>query len=105
MQLVLIRTFFLPLRERSELPQLLLYFSSVFFSLKDNIRGHLNMKIFLADYVPYSITADAIWTIPGVQLAFMASAVTLQGTYCSQLKKIFMGRWPWILSFREKKQN
>jgi hypothetical protein len=39
---------FLPLRERSELPQLLLYFSSVFFSLKDNIHGHLPMKIFFS---------------------------------------------------------
>jgi hypothetical protein len=39
---------FLPLRERSELPQLLLYFSSVFFSLKVNIRGHLPMKIFFS---------------------------------------------------------
>jgi hypothetical protein len=38
------------------------------------------MNIFLADYVPYSITADAIWTIPGVQSAFMASTITLQGT-------------------------
>jgi hypothetical protein len=36
------------------------------------------MKIFLADYVPYSITADAIRAIPGVHLAFMAPAVTLQ---------------------------
>jgi hypothetical protein len=71
---------FLPLREGSELPQLLLYFSSVFFSLKDNIRSHLPMKICLADYVLYSITVDAIRTIPGVHLAFMASAVTLQGT-------------------------
>jgi hypothetical protein len=53
-------------------------FQFCFFSLKDNIRGHLPMTIF--DYVPYSITADAIWTIAGVQLAFMASAVTLQGT-------------------------
>jgi hypothetical protein len=35
-----------------------------FFSLKDNIRGHLPMKIILAVYVPYSITADAILTIP-----------------------------------------
>jgi hypothetical protein len=61
------------------------------------------MKIFLADYVPYSITADAIRTILGVHLAFMASTVTLQGTCL--LKKIFMGRWPWILSFREKKEN
>jgi hypothetical protein len=33
---------------------------------------------FLADYVPYSITVDAIRTIPGVHLAFMASAVKLQ---------------------------
>jgi hypothetical protein len=24
---------------------------------------------------------------------------------CSQPTKFFMGRWPWILSFREKKQN
>jgi hypothetical protein len=39
------------------------------------------LKIFfLADYVLYSITADAIWTILGVYLAFMVSAVTLQGT-------------------------
>jgi hypothetical protein len=38
------------------------------------------MTIFLADCVPYSITGDAIRTIPGVHLAFMASAVTLQGT-------------------------
>jgi hypothetical protein len=53
--------------------------SVLFFSLKDNIHGHLPMNI-LADYVPYSITADAIRTIPGVHLAFMASAVTLQGT-------------------------
>jgi hypothetical protein len=37
------------------------------------------LKFFLADYVLYSITADAIRTIPGVHLAFMASAVTLQG--------------------------
>jgi hypothetical protein len=45
---------FLPLRERSELPHLLLYFSSV-FSLKDNIQ-YPPMKFLLADYVPYSIT-------------------------------------------------
>jgi hypothetical protein len=38
------------------------------------------MKIIFSCYVPYSITADAIWTIPGVQLAFMAPTVTLQGT-------------------------
>jgi hypothetical protein len=74
------KDWFLPLRERSELPQPLLYFSSVFFSLKDHIRGHLPVKLFLADYVPYSITVAAIQTMPGVHLTFMASAVTLQGT-------------------------
>jgi hypothetical protein len=37
-------------------------------------------KFLLADYVPYSITADTIQAIPGVLLALMASAVTLQGT-------------------------
>jgi hypothetical protein len=80
-QSVLIRTVFYLCKTRSELPQLLLYFSSVFFSLKANIHGHHPMTIFLADYVPYSITADAIRTIPGVvHMAFMASAVTLQET-------------------------
>jgi hypothetical protein len=48
-----------------------------FFSLKDNIHGHLPMKMFLADYIPYSVLADAIRIILGIQLA-MASAVTLQ---------------------------
>jgi hypothetical protein len=48
------------------------------------------MTFFLADFVPYSITADAIRTIPGVDLALMASLVTLQGTWSA--KKMFMGR-------------
>jgi hypothetical protein len=55
-------------------------FQFCYFSLKYNIRGHLSMKILLADYVPYRITADAIRTIPGLHLGFMASSVTLQGT-------------------------
>jgi hypothetical protein len=44
---------------------------------------------FLADYVPCGITADAIWTIPGAQLAFLASAVTLRGDMVS------WGKFPW----------
>jgi hypothetical protein len=43
---------FLPLRQCSELPHLLLYLSSVFFSLKDNIHGHLLMKIFISKLCP-----------------------------------------------------
>jgi hypothetical protein len=62
------------------------------------------MKFFLADYVPYRITADAIRTILDIHLAFMASAVTLKGTY-RLLIKIVTVRWPWILSFREKKKQ
>jgi hypothetical protein len=71
---------FLPLRERSELPQLLLYFSSVFSLWKTISVAIFLWKIFLTDYVHYSITADAIRTILGVHWAFMVSAVTLQGT-------------------------
>jgi hypothetical protein len=56
---------FLPLREHSELPQLLLYFSSVFFSERQ-YWGPSSHENFLADYVLYSITADAIRTILGV---------------------------------------
>jgi hypothetical protein len=44
MQLGLERSIFfanLPLQERSKLPHLLLDMSSVFFSMKDNIHGHL----------------------------------------------------------------
>jgi hypothetical protein len=43
----------------------------------------------------------AIWAFLASMNAFMASAVILQGMELAN--KIFMGRWPWILSFREKK--
>jgi hypothetical protein len=80
-QLVLVRTVFY-LCENAQNSHNFCSIAVLFFSLKDYIRGHLPMKIFLADYryVLYSITADAIRTILGVHLAFMASAVTLQGT-------------------------
>jgi hypothetical protein len=57
------------------------------------------MTIFLADYVPYSIIVDAIRTMLGVHLAFMVSAVTLQG-----IKFSWEGGHGYCLSER-KKQN
>jgi hypothetical protein len=58
MELVLIRTVFY-LCENAQNSHNFCSISVLFFSLKDNIRGHLHMKIFLADFVPYNITADA----------------------------------------------
>jgi hypothetical protein len=78
-------------------------FQFCFFSERQYPRPSSHEHFFLADYVLYSIIADAIRTILGVHLAFMASAVKLQGH--SLLQKMFIGRWPWILSSREKKQN
>jgi hypothetical protein len=59
------------------------------------------MTFFLADFVPYSITADAIRTIPGVDLALMASLVTLQGTWSAN--KNVHGKVTMDIVFQRKK--
>jgi hypothetical protein len=61
-----------------------------FSSLKDNIHGHLPMTIFLADYIPWSITADAMKAYMYARNVHIAC--TLYCSRRSQLKKIFIGR-------------
>jgi hypothetical protein len=60
-------------------------------------------EIFWADYIPWSITADAMKAY--MYARNVRIACILYSSRRSQLKTFFIGRKPWILSFREKKNR
>jgi hypothetical protein len=71
-------------------PKYFVLFEFCLFTLKDNMHGHLPIKIFLADYIPWRITADAMKAHMYARNALIACVL-----YCSrhsQLNKIFIGR-------------